>query len=102
MSARHPLLHLPLTGNHRRLRPQWWMNGKHGQRNGTTLCLLVNPVSTCSITMVGFEFGDTEGEVAELLRYALPHWSCTRYHGMGWNWISLPHPSSLFKALNIQ
>ncbi|GFX96548.1 hypothetical protein TNCV_1442221 [Trichonephila clavipes] len=61
MSARHTLLHLPLTGNHRRLRPQWWINGKHGQRNGTTLCLLVNPVSTCSITMVGFEFGDTEG-----------------------------------------
>ncbi|GFU96627.1 transposable element Tcb2 transposase [Trichonephila clavipes] len=30
MSVRHSLLHLPLTGNHRRLRPQWWMNGGVG------------------------------------------------------------------------
>ncbi|GFW08896.1 hypothetical protein TNCV_3474501 [Trichonephila clavipes] len=35
------------------------MNGGHGQRNRTTLCLLTNSASACNITMVGFEFGDT-------------------------------------------
>ncbi|GFW95868.1 hypothetical protein TNCV_1625281 [Trichonephila clavipes] len=25
-------------------------------------------------------------EDAEKLRYAPPHWSCTRYYGMGWYW----------------
>ncbi|GFV25093.1 hypothetical protein TNCV_1006871 [Trichonephila clavipes] len=35
------------------------MNGGHGQRNGTILCLLTNPTSTCNKTMVGFEFGDS-------------------------------------------
>ncbi|GFT67192.1 hypothetical protein TNCV_783441 [Trichonephila clavipes] len=35
------------------------MNGGHGRRNGTTLCLLTNPASACNITMVGIEFGDT-------------------------------------------
>ncbi|GFS83356.1 transposable element Tcb1 transposase [Trichonephila clavipes] len=41
MSTRHPLLCLPLAGNHKRLHlPP--MNSEHGQRNGTTLCLLTN------------------------------------------------------------
>ncbi|GFU41961.1 transposable element Tcb1 transposase [Trichonephila clavipes] len=52
MSARLPLLRLPLTGNHRRLLYQCAMNGGHGQWNGTTLCLLTNPVSGCNITMI--------------------------------------------------
>ncbi|PRD22141.1 UNVERIFIED_CONTAM: hypothetical protein NCL1_49920 [Trichonephila clavipes] len=29
------------------------------------------------------------GEAAELLRYASSQWSCARYHGLGWYWISL-------------
>ncbi|GFX14081.1 transposable element Tcb1 transposase [Trichonephila clavipes] len=33
-------------------------------------------------------------EDAEQLRYAPPHWSCTRYYGMGRYWISLSHSSS--------
>ncbi|GFW29157.1 hypothetical protein TNCV_2838971 [Trichonephila clavipes] len=33
-------------------------------------------------------------EDAEQLRYALPHWSCTEYYGMGWYWISFSHFSS--------
>ncbi|GFX33833.1 hypothetical protein TNCV_3962421 [Trichonephila clavipes] len=37
------------------------MNGVHEQRYRTTLCLLTNSASTCNITMVGFEFGDTVG-----------------------------------------
>ncbi|GFU40250.1 hypothetical protein TNCV_3112001 [Trichonephila clavipes] len=34
------------------------MNGVHGQRNGTTLCLLTSLASAYNITMVGFTFGD--------------------------------------------
>ncbi|GFV77952.1 transposable element Tcb2 transposase [Trichonephila clavipes] len=59
MFVRHPLLRLPLTGNHRRLHRQSAMKGEHGQWNGTTLCLLTNLISAYNITMVGFEFGDT-------------------------------------------
>ncbi|GFU77366.1 hypothetical protein TNCV_3174441 [Trichonephila clavipes] len=40
------------------------MNGGHGKRNGRTMGLLTNPASTCNITMIGFELGDTV--------YALP------------------------------
>ncbi|GFW35907.1 transposable element Tc1 transposase [Trichonephila clavipes] len=48
MPARHPLLLLPLNGNHRCLRAaNGAMNGGHGQRNGSTLCLLTNPISAC-------------------------------------------------------
>ncbi|GFU94436.1 hypothetical protein TNCV_2644241 [Trichonephila clavipes] len=43
------------------------MNGGHEQRNGTTLCLLMNPASACDITMVGFEFGDTVRDVKNYL-----------------------------------
>ncbi|GFU50357.1 transposable element Tcb1 transposase [Trichonephila clavipes] len=35
------------------------MNGGHGQRNGTILCLLTNPVSAGNTTVVRFEFRDT-------------------------------------------
>ncbi|GFW76690.1 hypothetical protein TNCV_4944071 [Trichonephila clavipes] len=70
------------------------MNGGHGQRNGTTLCSLTNPASDRNIKKVRFEFGDTVGEATELFRSASPYWSCTRYHGFGWCWISLLHPTS--------
>ncbi|GFW54286.1 transposable element Tcb1 transposase [Trichonephila clavipes] len=56
--SRRPLLHLPLTGNHRHCTINGAKNGGHGQRNGTILCLLTNPASACNITMVGFEFED--------------------------------------------
>ncbi|GFW85352.1 hypothetical protein TNCV_143971 [Trichonephila clavipes] len=36
------------------------MNGGHGQRNGTAVCFLTNPASACNITMVRFEFEETE------------------------------------------
>ncbi|GFX64690.1 HTH_38 domain-containing protein [Trichonephila clavipes] len=64
MSARRPLLRLPLTGKHRRLPTNGGMNGGHGQRNGMTFCLLTNPAFACNIAMVRFEYGDT---VIELL-----------------------------------
>ncbi|GFX36332.1 hypothetical protein TNCV_4932451 [Trichonephila clavipes] len=48
------------------------MNVGQGQWNRATLCLLTNPFSACSITMIGFEFGDT---VIELL----PWPACSPY-----------------------
>lgn len=42
-SARHPLLHLSLTGNHRHSRHQWCE--ERWTRDGTTLCLKTIPVS---------------------------------------------------------
>ncbi|GFX28935.1 transposable element Tcb1 transposase [Trichonephila clavipes] len=70
MSARRPLLRLPLIGNHKRLRRQRRNNIGHGRRNGTILelCLLSNPASACNIMMVGFKLGDTGWEAAKLLR----------------------------------
>ncbi|GFV65417.1 hypothetical protein TNCV_2638471 [Trichonephila clavipes] len=59
ISARHSLLRLPLTRNHRCLRRQWYDERWTWTRNGATLCLLMNPASACNITMVGFEFRDT-------------------------------------------
>ncbi|GFU73239.1 hypothetical protein TNCV_493641 [Trichonephila clavipes] len=44
MSAKHPLLRLPLTVNHKRFATNGVINGGHGQRNGTTLCLTTNPI----------------------------------------------------------
>ncbi|GFS91020.1 transposable element Tcb1 transposase [Trichonephila clavipes] len=78
MSVRHPLLRFTDV-----FAANGAINSGHGQRNGTTFCLLTNPVFACNITMFGFEFGDTEVRCAELLRYASPHWSCIWYHGLG-------------------
>ncbi|GFV06770.1 HTH_38 domain-containing protein [Trichonephila clavipes] len=47
-----------------------------GWQNGIKLSLLTSHVSVCHTTMVGLESGDTVD--AEQLRYAPPHWPCTR------------------------
>ncbi|GFS61406.1 transposable element Tcb1 transposase [Trichonephila clavipes] len=61
LSARPPLLALPLTQNHRRLRRQWCderrMEG--WRQNGMKLSLLMSHSSVCNTMMVGFESGDT-------------------------------------------
>ncbi|GFV83396.1 ATP-dependent DNA helicase [Trichonephila clavipes] len=57
LSARRPLLGLPFTQHHRRLRHKWC-----GEKR-----ILETPWR----------------EDAEQLRYAPPHWSCTVYYGMG-------------------
>ncbi|GFU20929.1 hypothetical protein TNCV_3005031 [Trichonephila clavipes] len=56
MSARCPLLPLPFTGNTSLYAANSAMKGGHGQRNGTTLCLLTNPASVCNIPMGGVGF----------------------------------------------
>ncbi|GFV01562.1 hypothetical protein TNCV_2961551 [Trichonephila clavipes] len=61
MSARRPLLRLPLTKATGVCATNGAINGCHGQWNGTTLCLLKNPASGFNISMVGFEFGYTVG-----------------------------------------
>ncbi|GFX44460.1 hypothetical protein TNCV_1394811 [Trichonephila clavipes] len=58
-----------------------------GRQNGMKLSLLTSHASVCNTTMVVFESGDT-------WREDVPHWSCTRYYGMGWYWIPLSHSSS--------
>ncbi|GFV02375.1 transposable element Tcb1 transposase [Trichonephila clavipes] len=59
LSARHALLGLPLTQNHRRLRRQWCDERRCGRQNGMKLSLLTSHTSVCNTTMVGFESGDT-------------------------------------------
>ncbi|GFV87051.1 uncharacterized protein TNCV_5112691 [Trichonephila clavipes] len=59
LSAKRPLLGLPLTQDHRRLRRQWCAERRVGQQNGMKLSLLTSHASVCNTMMVGFESGDT-------------------------------------------
>ncbi|GFV77780.1 transposable element Tcb1 transposase [Trichonephila clavipes] len=61
LSARSPLLGLPLTQNHRRLRRQWCDKKGRGRHNGMKFSLLSSHVTVCvcNTTMVGFKSGDT-------------------------------------------
>ncbi|GFX37720.1 transposable element Tcb1 transposase [Trichonephila clavipes] len=54
--ARRPLLGLPLTQNHRRLRSQWCDERGCGWQNGMKLSLLTSHASVCNTMMVGFEW----------------------------------------------
>ncbi|GFV93557.1 transposable element Tcb1 transposase [Trichonephila clavipes] len=89
LSARRPLLGLPLTQNHRRLRRQWCEETRMWAVEWNEVVFL--PATP--------RWSDSSLETlwrknAEQLRYAPPHWSCTGYYGMGWYWISLSHSSS--------
>ncbi|GFV00267.1 transposable element Tcb1 transposase [Trichonephila clavipes] len=59
LSARRPLLDLPLTQNHRRLHHQWCDERRMWAENGMKLSLLTSHASVFNSTMVGFESGDT-------------------------------------------
>ncbi|GFX10041.1 uncharacterized protein TNCV_4539121 [Trichonephila clavipes] len=60
LSAKCPLLGLPLTQNHRRHRHRQWCDKKgYGRQNGMKLSLLTSHASVCNTTMVRFESGDT-------------------------------------------
>ncbi|GFU60368.1 transposable element Tcb1 transposase [Trichonephila clavipes] len=56
LSARRPLLGLPLTQNYRRLRRQWCDERRIWNE---VVFLLTSHASVCNTTMVGFESGDT-------------------------------------------
>ncbi|GFX17286.1 transposable element Tc1 transposase [Trichonephila clavipes] len=70
MSARHPLLRLPLTGNHRLRTTNSAMKVGYGQRDELALCLLTNYAFPRNIMMVGLS---QWCEAAELLGYTPPH-----------------------------
>ncbi|GFU63208.1 HTH_38 domain-containing protein [Trichonephila clavipes] len=59
LSARRPLLGLPLTQNHRCFRRQSCDERRYGRQNGMKLSLLTSHASICNTTMVGFQSGDT-------------------------------------------
>ncbi|GFX43511.1 transposable element Tcb1 transposase [Trichonephila clavipes] len=75
LSARRPLLGLPLTQNHRHLRRQWCDERRMWPQNGMKLSSLTSYASVCNTTMVGFESGDTGGE--RMLN------SCVMHHHIG-------------------
>ncbi|GFY09019.1 transposable element Tcb1 transposase [Trichonephila clavipes] len=62
LSARRPLLGLPLTQNHRRLRHQWCDGRRMVWQNGMKLYLLTSHAFVCNTTMVGLKFLRHRGE----------------------------------------
>ncbi|GFY11461.1 transposable element Tcb1 transposase [Trichonephila clavipes] len=84
LSARRPLLGLPLTQNHRRLRHQW-CDGRRmwvAERNEV---VFTNESRICLQHQDGriLSLETPLREDAEQLRYAPPNWSGTRYYGIG-------------------
>ncbi|GFV48697.1 transposable element Tcb1 transposase [Trichonephila clavipes] len=59
LSARRPLLGLPLTQNYRRLRRQWCDDRRMWGAEWNEVVLTDNHASVCNTTMVGFQSGDT-------------------------------------------
>ncbi|GFV37467.1 HTH_38 domain-containing protein [Trichonephila clavipes] len=58
LSTRRPLLGLPFTQNHRRLRLERYDKEECGRQNGMKLSFLTSHSSVCNTTMVGFEYGE--------------------------------------------
>ncbi|GFS90103.1 transposable element Tcb1 transposase [Trichonephila clavipes] len=73
MSARHLLLRLPLTGNHRHLPRQWWDERRAWTTEWNDIVFTTNPASMCNITMVGLNTLDIERYVSEVEPVALPY-----------------------------
>ncbi|GFV87007.1 uncharacterized protein TNCV_5112251 [Trichonephila clavipes] len=59
LSARRPLLGLPLTQNHRCLRRQWWNERRMRAAQWNEVAFTDEHASVCNTTMVGFESGHT-------------------------------------------
>ncbi|GFU81541.1 HTH_38 domain-containing protein [Trichonephila clavipes] len=59
VSARRPLLGLPLMQNHSVSAANGAMKEGYGRKNGMELSLLTSHASVCNTTMIGFKFGDT-------------------------------------------
>ncbi|GFY14010.1 transposable element Tcb1 transposase [Trichonephila clavipes] len=94
LSAKRPLLGLPLTQNHRRLRRQWCDERRMWAAEWNEV-VLIDKSRICLQHHEGqIRVRRHRGEDAEQLRYAPPHWSRNGYYGMGRYWISLSHSSS--------
>ncbi|GFS85571.1 transposable element Tcb1 transposase [Trichonephila clavipes] len=94
LSARHPLLGLPLTQNHKRLRRQW-CDEKRMWATEWNEVVFTDESRICLQHHDGrIPVWRRRGERMLNMRYAPSHWSCTGYYGMGRYWISLSHSSS--------
>ncbi|GFW69277.1 transposable element Tcb1 transposase [Trichonephila clavipes] len=97
LSARRPLLCLPLTQNHGRLRRQWCDERMWAAEWNEVV--FADELRICLQQMRNSSDSSLETpwrKDAEQLRYAPPHWSCTGYYGMGRYWISFSHSSSTY------
>ncbi|GFX90020.1 transposable element Tcb1 transposase [Trichonephila clavipes] len=91
LSARRPLLGLPLTQNHRRLRRQWSNEGRMWAAEwNEDVFTHLSATPRWSDSSLKTPWREDAGQ----LLYAPPHWSCTEYYGMEPYWISLSHSSS--------
>ncbi|GFW41640.1 transposable element Tcb1 transposase [Trichonephila clavipes] len=94
LSARRPLLGLPLMQNHRRLRRQWCDERRMWAAEW-------NEVVFTEESRISLQHHDGRirvwrhrGERMLNSCVAPPHWSCTGYYGTRRYWISLSHSSS--------
>ncbi|GFW76292.1 transposable element Tcb1 transposase [Trichonephila clavipes] len=94
LSARRPLLGLPLTQNHRRLRCQWCDERRMCVAEWNKVVFTEDLRMSTTPRWSDSSLETPWREDSEQLPYAKPHWPCTRYYGMGRNWISLSHSSS--------
>ncbi|GFV85838.1 transposable element Tcb1 transposase [Trichonephila clavipes] len=82
-SARRPLLGLPLTQNHGRLRRQWCDERRMWAAEWNEVVFTDVTHLSATPRWLDSSLETPWREDAEQLRYAPPHWSCTRYYGMG-------------------
>ncbi|GFX64686.1 transposable element Tcb1 transposase [Trichonephila clavipes] len=88
LSARRPLLGLPLTQNHRRLRRQWCDERRMWAAKWNEV-VFTDESRICLQHHDGrIRVWRHRREDAEQLRYATPHWSCTGYYELGHSHIS--------------
>ncbi|GFV51955.1 transposable element Tcb1 transposase [Trichonephila clavipes] len=94
LSARRPLLGLLLSQSHKRLRHQWCDERRMWVAECNEVVFTNEPHLSATRRWLNSSLETPWRDDAEQLRYAPPHWSCTGYYGMEWNWISLSHSSS--------
>ncbi|GFS94454.1 transposable element Tcb1 transposase [Trichonephila clavipes] len=82
LSAR-PLLGLPLTQNHKRLRHQWCDERRMWAAEWNEVVFTDESRMSATPRWSDSSLETPWREDAEQLRYAPPRWSCTRYYGMG-------------------
>ncbi|GFU02747.1 transposable element Tcb1 transposase [Trichonephila clavipes] len=89
LSSRPPLLGLPLTQNHRRLRRRWCDERRMWAAEWNEF--VFNDESRICLQQHYGRIRAWRHRGERMLIYAPPHWSST---GMGWYWISLSPSSS--------
>ncbi|GFT19796.1 transposable element Tcb1 transposase [Trichonephila clavipes] len=82
MFARRPWLRFPLMENRRRLRHQWCDERQTWRIEWNDIGLTDKSNFCLQHHDGGIRVWKYSDETTELLRYASPHWSCTRYHDL--------------------